>query len=351
MPVIRISSWTSSMVILVFITMAKHVTSQPGDENNTLLRKYCRLYNSQKPESYIRSLNTVLSSLQRQLSDPQMYYAFARTMDNGDLVYAFAMCREYLSTSRCLACFELAVNKTKTCGLADGGSIIYDDCSIRHENSGVTFGDSDVILDDNARPEAICSNVSASQPITSFNQVVQNLLSDIRDATPRTSNFYIASTRQVPTGNTTVYAIAQCVKNVSQAICRGCLNTAYNNLHACLPNKDGRAIDFFCFMRYSETPFFQSNQTTNIIHFQSGGSSSNSAMIVGVSSAAGLVLLILALLLWYRKKKKPKTIEEAESGLQSDKSYSYQQLRLATHDFGDEFRVGKGGFGEVFKVM
>ncbi|KAJ0907795.1 putative non-specific serine/threonine protein kinase [Helianthus annuus] len=233
MPVIRISSWTSSMVILVFITMAKHVTSQPGDENNTLLRKYCRLYNSQKPESYIRSLNTVLSSLQRQLSDPQMYYAFARTMDNGDLVYAFAMCREYLSTSRCLACFELAVNKTKTCGLADGGSIIYDDCSIRHENSGVTFGDSDVILDDNARP----------------------------------------------------------------------------------------------------------------------GSSSNSAMIVGVSSAAGLVLLILALLLWYRKKKKPKTIEEAESGLQSDKSYSYQQLRLATHDFGDEFRVGKGGFGEVFKVM
>ncbi|KAL9994780.1 putative non-specific serine/threonine protein kinase [Helianthus debilis subsp. tardiflorus] len=309
---IRISSWTSCMVILVFVTMAKHMTSQSGDENNTLLRDYCRLYNSQKPESYIRSLNTVLSSLQRQLSDPQVYYAFARTMDNGDLVYAFALCREYLSTSRCLACFELAVNKTKTCGLADGGSIIYDDCSIRHENSGVTFGDSDVILDDNARPEAICSNVSASQPIKSFNQVVQNLLSDIRDATPRTSNFYIASTRQVPNGNTTVYAIAQCVKNTS---------------------------------------FFQSNQTTNIRPFLSRGSSSNSAMIVGVSSAAGLVLLILALLLWYRKKKKLKTIEEAESGVQSDKSYSYQQLRLATHDFGDEFRVGKGGFGEVFKVM
>lgn len=40
-----------------------------------------------------------------------------------------------------------------------------------------------------------------------------------------------------------------------------------------------------------------------------------------------------------------------ESGLQSDKSYSYEQLRLATHDFGDEYRVGKGGFGEVFKVF
>ncbi|MFS7955351.1 putative Gnk2-like domain-containing protein [Helianthus anomalus] len=129
---IRISSWTSGMVILVFMTMAKHVTSQAGGENNTLLRDYCRKYNSQNPESYISSLNTILSSLQRQLSDPQVYYAFARTMNNGDLVYAFSLCREYLSTSRCLACFELAVNRTKACGLADGGNIIFDDCSIRY---------------------------------------------------------------------------------------------------------------------------------------------------------------------------------------------------------------------------
>ncbi|KAJ0728340.1 putative protein kinase RLK-Pelle-DLSV family [Helianthus annuus] len=348
---IRISSWKSGMLILVFIIIAKQVNSQSVDKNNTLLRRYCRSYQSTYGESYLSNVNTTFSSLQRQLSDPQVYYAFAQTTINGDFVYAFALCRVYLSTSRCLACFESAVNETKTCGIADGGNIIYDDCSIRYENFGVNFGNSEVILDNDAPPGEVCSNESASQPTTSFNQVVENLLSDIRDATPRTPDFYIATTRPVPTDNTTVYAIAQCVRNVSQAICRGCLNTAYNNLQFCLPNKEGRAIDMFCFMRYSETPFFERNQTTNITPFLSEGSSSNSAMIAGVSVAVGLLLLVLAFLLWYRKMKKAKTIEEAESGLQPDKSYSYQQLRLATHEFGDECRVGKGGFGEVFKAI
>ncbi|KAK1421479.1 hypothetical protein QVD17_23838 [Tagetes erecta] len=106
-------------------------------------------------------------------------------------------------------------------------------------------------------------------------------------------------------------------------------------------------------MRYSETPFFQSNQTTNITPFlnESQGSSSNSALIVGVSSGAGFAIIILALWLWHQKMKKSKTIEEGESALQPDKSYSYQQLRLSTNDFGEEYRVGKGGFGEVFKAI
>ncbi|KAI7730889.1 hypothetical protein M8C21_013640, partial [Ambrosia artemisiifolia] len=220
-----------------------------------------------------------------------------------------------------------------------------------HENSDVTFGDSDVILDDEARPIGVCSNESTSQPTETFNQVVENLLSDIRYATPRTSNYYAASTTQVPIRNTTVYAIAQCAKNVSQDICRGCLSTAYNNLLRCFPNKDGRAIDLFCFMRYSETPFFERNQSTNIKSFLSDGSSSISAMIAGVSSVAVLGLLILSFWLCYRKMKKTKTVEEVEYGLQSDKRYTYHKLRLATNDFGDEYRIGKGGFGEVFKAI
>ncbi|XP_076927409.1 cysteine-rich receptor-like protein kinase 3 [Bidens hawaiensis] len=347
---IWISSWIFSMVLVVFIVMAKQVTSQSAANNNTLLRKYCRIYKTSNGESYLSNINITLSSLQRQLSNPQVYYAYAQT-NSGEFVYAFALCRDYLSTTRCLACFESLVNETKSCGTSDGVSVIYDDCSIRYQNFEGNFANSAVILDDDAQPGAVCSNESASQPATTFSQVVENLLSDIRDATPRTSNYYVAYTRQVSTNNAAVYAIAQCVKNISQAICRGCLNTAYNNLQGCLPGKEGSAVDFFCFMRYSDTPFFQSNQTTNIISFLSRGSSSKSAMIAGISSAVGVLLLLVALWLWYRKIKKAKIVEEAESGLQPEKSYSYQQLRLATHDFGDEYRVGKGGFGEVYKAI
>ncbi|KAK1421477.1 hypothetical protein QVD17_23836 [Tagetes erecta] len=348
---LRMSSWISAMVVVVFVTMSKQVASQSGHRNNTLLRKYCRIYRSANGESYLRNINVTFSSLRTQLSDPQVYYAFAQTTNNGELVYAFALCRDYLSSSQCLACFDSAVNETKSCGIADGGNVIYDDCSIRYENFGVNFRNSEVVLDDNAPPGQVCNNESTSQPITTFTQTVENLLYDIRDATPRTSNYYVASTRQASSNNTTMYAVAQCVRNVSQAICKGCLSTAYNNLQRCLPSREGSSIDFYCFMRYSDTPFFQSNQTTNIASFLSEGSSNKSALIAGVSSAAGLVLVILALWLWYYKIKKAKILEEAESALQPDKTYSYQQLRLATNDFGEDYRIGKGGFGEVFKAI
>ncbi|KAK1407703.1 hypothetical protein QVD17_39326 [Tagetes erecta] len=317
------SSWISAMVAVVFLMMSEHVASQSGDTNSTLLRKYCRIYKSANGESYLRNIDIIFSSLRRQFSDPQVYYAFAQTANN--------------------------VNETKSCGIADGGNMIYDDCSVRYENFAVDFRNSGMIYDDGAPPGQVCSNDSTSLPTTTFNQVVKNMLFDIRDATPRTHNFYVAFTRQVSIENTTVYAIAQCAKNVTEAICKGCLNIAYNNIERCLPGREGSTIDFYCFMRYSETPIFKSNMTTNINPFLSDGNSSHLAFIAGVSSATGLVLVILALWLWYRKTKKAKTSEKG--ALQSDKSYSYEQLRLATHDFKDEYRVGKGGFGEVFKAI
>nr|XP_043634094.1 cysteine-rich receptor-like protein kinase 2 [Erigeron canadensis] len=338
------------IIVVVFIMMARQVTSQSSDRSNALLRNYCRSYKVVNGVPYLNNLNTTLSSLRRQLSNPQVYYAFAQAVDQ-EFVYSFAMCREYLSTSQCLACFDTAANDTKACGLADGGNIIYDDCSIRYENFGQTFGNTDVILDNEAPPTAVCGNESASQPVTTFNNVINELLSDIQDAAPRTSNFYVASTRQLSTDNSTVYAVAQCVKNVSQAICNNCLNTAYNNLQNCLPSKEGRAIDFFCFMRYSDAPFFQRNQTTNITPFLRKASSSKAGIIAGVSSGVGIFILILALWLWYRRHEKSKTVGEDEDGLQGVKSYSYQELRLATHNFDEQYRVGKGGFGEVFKAI
>lgn len=64
--------------------------------------------------------------------------------------------------------------------------------------------------------------------------------------------------------NTTVYAVAQCAETVTETECQNCMNVAYENIKSCPPRSGARAIDAGCFMRYADTAFFQSNQTTNI---------------------------------------------------------------------------------------
>ncbi|KAL4577857.1 hypothetical protein LXL04_013972 [Taraxacum kok-saghyz] len=372
----RLPWWMSSMVVLMFIKMiSKQVVSQSSDHRNyTLIRNFCRPYNVWNGDDYLSNLNSSLSSLRIQLSDPQVYTAFAHAASNSEYVYSFALCMEYLSTSECLACFDTAVIQTKSCGMADGGHVVYDNCSIRIDAFvAKRYEKSDeLLLNDDASPFGVCGNEAATEPTQSFVQNIEELLSDILVATPKTSTFYVASTRQVSTDNTTVYAIAQCVTQISHNICQTCLNRAYKSLHDCLPNTEGTVTDALCFVRYSETPFFHNNQTTNILPFLSKGSSRKTGMIAGISSGVGILLVMLAFWLWYRQRKKSKNgggnkimirfyklttstlnnvilIEEA--GLQGSQGYRYQDLRSGTHNFDDEHIIGKGGFGEVFKAV
>ncbi|CAI9276278.1 unnamed protein product [Lactuca saligna] len=180
---------------------------------------------------------------------------------------------------------------------------------------------------------------------------MEEFLSDIRVATPRTSNFYVASTTTRSSGNATLYAIAQCIENTTQNICQDCLDTAYNNLVDCLPNTEGRAINLGCFMRYSGTPFFKDNQTIDITSFLQEESSSKLGMIVAVTVGGGIFLLILVFSLWYRLRKRSKAIEEDASELQGAVNFSYKDMKLATGNFSEEYRIGRGGFGEVYKVI
>ncbi|KAI3775707.1 hypothetical protein L1987_45456 [Smallanthus sonchifolius] len=156
-------------------------------------------------------------------------------------------------------------------------------------------------------------------------------MSDLRTAAPRTSNYYAASTRRVPDGNHTVYAIAQCNLNISQSVCQGCLNSRYSSiLDSCLPGTTGRAIDNGCFMRYSSTPFFGLNQTTDITPF------------LGDGKASSIPEMTLSELYSYKSTG-------STDLLQGPAKYSYDDIKIATSSFSDEHKLGGGVFGEVPK--
>ncbi|KAF5769135.1 putative protein kinase RLK-Pelle-DLSV family [Helianthus annuus] len=332
------------VVVVVLITMAEQVTSQPTDRNSTLLRYYCSKYRGLNDKYFLSNLNTTLSGLRSQLTTSR--YATARTLLNGESVWGLAWCRGYLSIPDCLSCFDYAVDQLKVCGFANGAQIIYSDCQLRYENNNFYSEGSN-------RPIVVlCANTTSPQP-TEFRKAAEKLLSDLQIAAPRATNYYAASTRKVAAGNATVYAFAQCHQNISQSDCSKCLQL--RTVYSCLPTTSGRSMDNGCFTRYDTTPFFGRNETTDISSLLWDGDSNEKKSIIGaVVGGVSFLLLLLAIFLWHRRSKKAGGGQQDKSTrsidlLQGPAAYSYNDLKVATNNFSDENKLGGGMHGEVYK--
>ncbi|KAM7464837.1 hypothetical protein LguiB_012399 [Lonicera macranthoides] len=332
-------------LILLLVYSTKPAASQP---QTNLLNTGCNLYNAGDLPSFFDNLNGTLSDLRRQLSSGNTKFATASQARNTNPVYGLAQCRDYLSTADCLACFDASVRQSRNCSANTGARVIYDGCFLRYEG--------DTFYDETANPGSmgLCGNQAASQA-TAFATTVQGLLTDLVVATPRINGYFAATTRAAVGADLTVYAVAQCAQTVSSSGCLNCLSVARNNIQSCPPDADARAVDAGCFLRYSNTSFFPANQTTNITPFLGGGRSSNKkkAIIGGLGGGGGFLLLILAFFLWYTLSKKPNdairgnTLGATE--LRGAHNYSYRDLKSATKNFSQEYKLGEGGFGEVFK--
>ncbi|CAH1413816.1 unnamed protein product [Lactuca virosa] len=341
------SWWWVASVLVILVLMERPVTSQKIDRNNTMIRWYCSSYRGMNGQVFLKNLNTTLSSLRKQLSRVKNYHAVSKAVINGESVFGLALCREYLPTTACLSCFDTAVSYMKVCGLGNGAHIFYDDCEIRYENRNFY---NDAIVKTSI---AICGNTTSSYP-KELKKIASGLLSDLQIATPKTSNFFAVSTRQITGSNATVYAVAQCVRNISESMCVECLKIRSRFLADCLPSTLGRAIDDGCFMKYSETPFFQFNQTTDISNLLQNENSRNLRFIVGgVVGGVCMLLFILAFLFWHHRSRKPKHSREDKSTgatdmLQRTTVYTYKDLKMATNNFSDQNKIG-GGFDRLYK--
>ncbi|KAJ9541154.1 hypothetical protein OSB04_027660 [Centaurea solstitialis] len=343
-------------IVLLVLLLAEPGSAQPNDladnTNNFPIQSFCGGTAPISLSNLIKNRNSTLDELRIKLLSKRAFYARAQALSAGNSVFAVAQCRNYLSTDECAGCFDAAVSKLVNCVEGIGAYVFLDNCFVRYEDFADFYNNPTVSEDGVGTPKSYCGNQSASQPITTFNLEVGRLLSDIRDATPKTSNFYVASTRQITSDNTTMYAFAQCVENTSLTICQTCMNTAYNRLFNCLPSTKGKFFDLGCVARYSDTPFFNENQTTNIINVLKGEVGAQSNMVPIIAGAiGGVVLLFLILVLWilYRLRTKSKKTEEAD--LKGAINYNYKDLQLATNDFSEENILGKGGYGEVFKAI
>ncbi|XP_076922883.1 cysteine-rich receptor-like protein kinase 2 [Bidens hawaiensis] len=331
-------------VFMVFLTIP--ASSQP--QTNVLIQS-CSTVNATNIPSFFRNLNETFGVIRTKLSNNNTYFADANLTRNSEPVYVMAQCRNYASTTDCLGCFDYAASSIRACGGFNGARSVLDGCFLRYESN--SFFDQTTLPGN----QGLCGNRTSSGQST-FETVVDGLLSNLSIATSKINGFYAAVTAPVNGTNTsTAYAIAQCAERVTADGCRSCMQVAYANIRSCASDvTDGRAVDSGCFMRYSANAFFRINQTTNIAPFLlDESSSSNKGAIIGgvVGGVGGLILLLIVVLLWYRRSSRtaPGGTLYGATELQGPKDYSYSDLKKATKDFREENKLGEGGFGDVYK--
>ncbi|KAL5702464.1 hypothetical protein ACHQM5_027678 [Ranunculus cassubicifolius] len=125
----------------------------------------------------------------------------------------------------------------------------------------------------------------------------------------------------------------------------------------CPPEAEGKSVDSGCFLRYSDTAFFDTNQTINITSVLRSGGSSNSKTIIGAEVGGGaFLLLVVMFIMWFkifRKKKKSERKGDilGATELRGPVSFKYKDLTSATKNFSEENKLGEGGFGDVYKRL
>ncbi|KAH7653328.1 Non-specific serine/threonine protein kinase protein [Dioscorea alata] len=308
-----------------------------GPQTN-LLNRGCSQYNASNPSSFVADLNATFSGLRSNLS--ASHSAVFATASRP--VYALFQCRDYLSSSDCLACFSTAAALLlSSCAPANGARVIYDGCMLRYESAA--FFDQGSLIGN----VGLCGN--RTNRTAGFAADVDGLMMDLSVATPRISGYFAAAVRDG------VYGVAQCVESVTEETCGSCLAVAYGNINGCPPNAEARAVDAGCFMRYSDEAFFPTNQTVDLAPFLNSGSSSKTGAIIGgvVGGVGVLLLLALAILLWIKKFRKSPNRRKGNilgaTELQGPKNFRYRDLKAATENFNDKNKLGEGGFGDVYK--
>jgi hypothetical protein len=204
-----------------------------------------------------------------------------------DPVYGLAQCRKDKTPSDCLKCITVAEKQIRNCSAVSGGRVIYDGCFLRYESNNFY---AQATFPGNTQ---YCGATKASGNSNQFSETAQNLMGDLITAAPKSAGLFAAQTSQGPS-NSTIYALASCLRSINESGCSECLGTAEGNIKNCLPETEGRAVYVGCYLRYATYPFFRSNATTDLATLLSSGSEKFQSLSITLpSSVLGQTFIFL----------------------------------------------------------
>ncbi|XP_031286435.1 putative cysteine-rich receptor-like protein kinase 43 [Pistacia vera] len=260
-------------------------------------------------------------------------------------VYVISQCMEDLSDKECRVCFSQIINVLANCFPASSARVYLDGCFMRLENYSFheeSIGSIDVTkCGQDTEPEKV------------FKELVEEVIKNIVEKAPMDERGF-AVFKETRNG-ISAYGMATCWRNLDKDMCSECLNEAASSTTSCLPSVEGRVLNAGCFLRYSHYQF------ANNMQFSKNESHAQIWLYITYAISA-VIICIMAIGLGffvgkvtYRKMVFRKMQKESEMDLSAlHKSlqflqFKYSTLERATDSFSESKKLGRGGFGEIFK--
>ncbi|XP_031477985.1 cysteine-rich receptor-like protein kinase 15 [Nymphaea colorata] len=287
--------------------------------------------------------------------------------------YGLALCRGDVPPDICRNCTAVAVERVKVeCPNNRSAMIWFDPCFLRFSDQ-VFFGGLDptdriMWKDPNSSTATVSAGVDAQALIYPL----------VKAAANDPKRF---ATKIEPQDGYVSYGLAQCTRDLTAASCTVCFQYAIEEIAKNSSLGQGwRFLSRSCIIGYDTKPFFLTSAApvaapssppafappTAVESPPVGGKSGNQRRtVIVICSTAGFLLLAVGFsVLLFRCRKRKELNEELRrysnemgslGNLNEDERnhelphYSLKAVQAATNNFSEENKLGRGGFGPVYK--
>ncbi|XP_050885887.1 cysteine-rich receptor-like protein kinase 44 isoform X3 [Lathyrus oleraceus] len=360
---------STTATTIQFILLASLLTSLPFPFEASPIYSYhaCTETSYYKPKSNFQTaLKTLLSSLISNSTLHNGFYTVHIPLFNSpnDLKGLF-LCRADTTPSICQHCVTAAANNiTNLCNNQTESIIWYDECLLRYSNNSFL----------NHIVPAVTLESDESVPdseVSQFSDFLAKLLKDLAYEAVNSPSGHKFAAKENFLGSMKVYSLAQCTPDLSVFDCNTCLQGAISSIGNCCDGKRGaRSLLPSCNIRYEFYSFYNVSAVSIQPQLSPPSSGkSNVAMIIGIVVAIVVAVVLLIIGCYFLRKRARRkynydtTFIQGSSSLYCDVfvvrredltdidclQFDFATIEAATNCFSDENKIGRGGFGVVYK--